>query len=138
VGNDIKTNSLGERTTLSDGNDISILDSKGRRAVSRNVLVPLLETTVLSDVVQVVSTDDNRSLHLGRDDLSLQDSSTDGDISSKGALLVDIRALNGSIGSLDSQTNVLDKAHGLGARRVDATLAGDKDSILLLVSLFVL
>lgn len=103
-----------------------------------NVLVPFLKTTVLLDVVQIVSSDNDRSLHLGGHDLSHQNSSTDGNISGEGALLVDVVSLSGSIGSLDSKTNVLHEAHGLLAGSLDAALASDENSILLLVRLFVL
>jgi len=106
--------------------------------VNSNVLVSLFESTVLSDVVKVVSSDDNCSLHLGGDDLSRKNSSSDGDISNKRALLVDEGSLNSGIGGLDSESNVLDEANGLLAGASDSTLAGYEDSILLLVCLFVL
>ena len=106
--------------------------------MSGNVLVTLFETTVLSNVMQVVSSHDNSSLHLGRDDLSLENSSTNRNISSERALLVDVGILNGRIGGLDTQTNVFDETHGLLSGRTDRALAGYKDGILLLVSLFVL
>mmetsp|Transcript_19250 Transcript_19250/g.47603 ORF Transcript_19250/g.47603 Transcript_19250/m.47603 type:complete len:205 (+) Transcript_19250:105-719(+) len=138
MGDNVESDRLGKRTALTNGDNISVLDSKSWRAVSGDVLVSFLVTTVLSDVVQVVSSDNDGSLHLGGHDLSLEDSSTDGDTSSEGALLVDIRSLNGGIGGLDTETNVLDEAHGLGARRLDSTLSCYKDGILLLVGLFVL
>jgi hypothetical protein len=50
--------------------------------------VALLVSVVLGNVVEVVTTDDEGTVHLGRDDLSGQDTSTDGDESSEGALLV--------------------------------------------------
>ena len=134
----VETDRLGKRAALSNGDDISVLDSKGRGAVGGNVLVSLLETTVLLNVVKVVSSDDDCSLHLGGDDLSNQNSSSDGNISSKWALLVDIVSLDGSVRGLDSKTNVLDETHWLLARSLDVALAGNEDCILLLVSLFVL
>lgn len=103
-----------------------------------NILVSLLKTTVLSDVVQIVSADDNCSLHLGRDHLSLEDSSTNRNISSEWALLVHVWVFNGGIRSLDAKSNVLHETHGLLAGRANGTLTSDKDGILLLVSLFVL
>jgi hypothetical protein len=114
VCDNVKANSLGKGAALTNGDDISILDCESRRAVGSDILVSLLVTTVLSDVVQIISADDDCSLHLGRDDLSLQNSSTDGNVSSEGTLLVNVASLNGGIGSLDSKTNVLDETHGLG------------------------
>lgn len=54
----------------------------------RDILVALLVTAVLGDVVQVVSADDQRPVHLGGDDGASQDASTDRDEAGEGALLV--------------------------------------------------
>jgi hypothetical protein len=138
VSNNVESDRLGKGTALSNGDNISFLDGKGRTAVGSNILVSLFETTVLSDVVKVISSYNDSSLHLGGDDLSGQNSSSNGDVSGKGALLVDEGSLNGGIGGLDSESNVLYETHGLLAGGTDGTLAGDKDGILLLVGLFVL
>ena len=76
VCDDVESNGLGKGTALSDGDNISCLDSEGRTAVGSDVLVSLFETTVLSDVVKVVSSHDDSSLHLSGDDLSSEDSSS--------------------------------------------------------------
>ena len=136
VGHHVEAHSLGKRTALSNGDNISLLDGKGRRAVGRNVLVTLFETTVLLDVVQVIPSDNNGVLHLGRNNLSVEDASSDGNISGKGALLVDVVTLNGGIGSLDSESDITNVTHGLLALAVtNGALAGDKDGILFLVCL---
>lgn len=54
----------------------------------------LLESLILFDVMQVVSPDDNRPLHLLTLHNSSQDSASDAYIASKGAFLVNIRTLN--------------------------------------------
>jgi hypothetical protein len=138
VGDNIETNGFGEGAALSDGDNITVLDSEGWGAMGGDVLVPFLKTTVLLDVVQVVSSDDDSPLHLGGHNLSIQNSSTDGNISGEGALLVNEAALNSRIRSLDSKTNVLDETQGLGTGRTYGTLSRNEDGILLLVSLFVL
>ena len=48
----------------------------------------LLVTGVLWDEVKVLATDDESAVHLGRDDGSGQDTSTDGDLAGEWALLV--------------------------------------------------
>ena len=101
--------------------------------MGRNVLVALFETTVLLNVVQVIPSDNNGVLHLGRNNLSVEDASSDGNISGKGALLVDVATLNGGIGSLDSESYITNVTHGLLALITNGALAGDKDSILFLV-----
>jgi len=62
--------------------------------VYRNVLVPLLKTPVLLDEVQIVTTDDNGSLHLHFANSTSQNSSTDVDEAGKGALLINISSID--------------------------------------------
>lgn len=100
--------------------------------------VTLFETTVLLDVVHVVSANNECSLHLGGDDNTSEHASTDGDISSEGALLVNISSLDGLGRCLDSQTDLFYVTHGLLAFISNGALAGDENGILLLVRLFVL
>ena len=140
MGDNIEQDSLGQRTALSNGHNITLLHAEAGAAMRMNILVTLLETTVLLDVMKVVPPDNNRALHLGRDDKSLKDLSTNGDIASEWTLLVDIISLDGGIGGLDTQSNILDPTHGLDILDVlgDTTLAGDENGILRLVGLFVL
>lgn len=71
------------------------------------VLVALLVSIVLGNVVKVVAANDNSSVHLSGDDGSSQDSSTDGNLASKGALLVDIVTINGLLGGLETKADIL-------------------------------
>ena len=64
---DVESNSLGERSALSDSHDITFSDSgECRGAVDGEVVVSLLKSVVLLDVMEIISSDDNGSLHLGR------------------------------------------------------------------------
>lgn len=90
----------------------------------------LLIAIVLFDVVQVVTTDYNGALHLGRDDLSSEDASTDRDVSGKGALLVNVGTADGSFGGLEAKTNILEPASSLALR--NDTLVVLEDGFLLL------
>ena len=137
MSDNIELDSLGQGAALSNGHNISLLNSEGRCAVGVDVLVTLLETTVLLDVVEVVATDDDGALHLGGDDESLQDLASDGNVTGEGALLVDVVALDRGIGGLDTKADILNPAHRLHLPGVGA-LAGDEDGILALVSLLVL
>ena len=130
MSHDVELNRLGQRTALSNGDNISLLNGEAGAAMRMNVLVTLLITLVLGDVVEVVTTNDNGALHLGGDDETLEDLSTDGNISSEGALLVDVGAFDGSIGGFDAKTNVFDPTHGLDLFSVNITLAGYENGIL--------
>lgn len=77
------------------------------REVHGHVLVALLEAVVLSDVVKVVSADDDGPLHLHFGHHARQDPPSNGDVTSKRAFLVNVGALDGLLWSLKAQTNVL-------------------------------
>ena len=85
---DVESNSLGERSALANGDLVSDFDSESGRAVDGQVLVSFLVSPVLGDEVQVVPSDDDGSVHLGGLDDTSQDSSSDGDVTGEGALLV--------------------------------------------------
>ena len=57
--------------------------------------------------MKVVSPDDDSALHLQLLDDAVEDSAADLDESGEGALLVDVVALLGLDGGLETQTNVL-------------------------------
>lgn len=66
----------------------STLTSESGADVDRELGMSSLVSVVLWNVVQVLSADDDRSAHLGRHDLSGQDTATNGDESGPWALLV--------------------------------------------------
>lgn len=74
------------------------------------VLVTLLETIVLLDVVQVVTTNDDSSGHLSGGYHASEDSSTDGNITGEGALLIDVSSGDGFLRGSEAKTDVLPPA----------------------------
>lgn len=63
----VEADGLGEGSALADGHDVTLLNTgEGGGAVSGQVLVSLLESVVLLDVMQVVSSDNDGSSHLSR------------------------------------------------------------------------
>jgi len=106
--------------------------------VNTNILMPLLEPPVLTDVMKVVTSDNNSPLHLGRNNKSFENSSANGHVSSEGALFINVVSFDGTVRSLNSKSNSADETHRLLALVADGALAGNKHSILLLVRVFVL
>lgn len=93
---------------LTNSDDITRLDTnKGGGAVSREVTVSLFVTVVLLHVVKIVTADDNGTLHLVRDNNTSEDTSTDGNASGEGALLINVVSSDGLLGSLEAKTNIL-------------------------------
>jgi hypothetical protein len=82
----IESNSLGKGSALADGDNVTLANvAETRRAVHWQVAMSLLESSVFRNVVQVISTDDNGSLHLVGDNHALKDTATDGNVASEGA-----------------------------------------------------
>jgi hypothetical protein len=57
--------------------------------------------------VEVVPSDDDSTVHLGRDDSTGKHTTTDRDKTNKRALLVNVRATDSLLRGLESETNVL-------------------------------
>ena len=70
--------------------------------MSSQVLVSLLETIVLLDVMEVITSQNDGSFHLAGGNYTLEDSSSDRDIGGEGALLVNILSLNSFCGGLET------------------------------------
>lgn len=106
--------------------------------MGRDIPVPLFETTVFDDVMQVVPSDNNGPLHLSRLDQTFQDTTTNGNITDKGALLVDVVSFDSGVRCLNAKTHATNETHGLLLGAANHTLSCNEYGILLLVSLFVL
>lgn len=84
----ISTYSLAQRSALSNGNLVTLLNTESWRNVRSQVLMSLLVSGVFGDEVEVLAADDDGTVHLGGDDGAGQDTATDRDHSGEGALLV--------------------------------------------------
>ena len=73
---------------MTDCDNITLLDTESWGNVGSQIAVSLLVSSVLGDEVEIFSSNDDGSVHLCRNDLAGQDSSSDGDHSSEWALLV--------------------------------------------------
>jgi hypothetical protein len=63
---------------------------------------------VFRDIVKIVSSDDNGSLHFGGDADAFQDSASDGDVAGEGAFLIDVGGFNGLFGGSEAESDVLE------------------------------
>jgi len=79
---------LAQRPALANCNLVTLLNTEGRGNVRREVLVALLISGVLGDVVEVLASDDEGSVHLGGDDGAGQDTASDRNKTGERALLV--------------------------------------------------
>ena len=107
----VEVHGFGEGSAFSDEDDISFFDCEGRRNVGRDIAMPLLVTVVFGNVVEIISSDHNCSLHLGGDDDPLEDLASDGDLAGEGALLIDIVGLDSFLGGLEAESYILVVSH---------------------------
>lgn len=93
---DVVSDGLGDWSALSDGKDITDSDSlESWGKMGGKVVMSLLESVIFLDVMEVISSQDDGSSHLGGKDDTLADSTSNGDIRSEWAFLVNISSLNG-------------------------------------------
>lgn len=67
LSHNVEADGLCEGTALTNGNDITDFESESGGAMGGDGLVTLLESVVLADVVEVITTDDDVPVHFGRD-----------------------------------------------------------------------
>ena len=99
----IETDGLGKRSAFTNDNSVTSLNFKARRAVSRDVRVTLFVTVIFGLVVEVISTDDDSSFHLSRFNNTREDSASDANLRSEGALLINITTNDSSFRSLEAK-----------------------------------
>jgi len=102
----VESHCLAQRSALSDGDDIALFSTERWAHVRGQVGVSLLISGVFGNEVEVLSADDQSSVHLGRDDASGEDTATDRDHTGEWALLVDICSLNSSLWCSETQTDI--------------------------------
>jgi len=104
----VESNSLCNWSALTNGDDITnsgSLENWGQ--MSWQVAMSLLESIVFFDVMQVVSSQNDSSVHLIRKDDSLEDSSSDGYFRCEWALLVNVHTIFCFERSLETETDFL-------------------------------
>ncbi len=68
----------------------------------------LFVSVVLGNVVKVISSDNDGSLHFSGDANTLEDSASDGDVAGEGAFLIDVSGFDGLFGSSEPKSDVLE------------------------------
>ena len=105
---DIEADSLAEGSAFTNHNNVSFLDGEGWWAVNWYVSVSLFVSVVLGHVVEVISSDDDGSLHLSWDADTLENSSSDWNVAGEWAFLIDVGRFDGLLGGSESESDVLE------------------------------
>ena len=104
--------------------------------MSGHVLVPLLESVVLLNVMEVISAEYNGTCHLVRENNSLKESATDRNRGSERTLVVDVLSSDSFLGGLEAKTNSLVVTRFGGLLSGQSFLGVLEDTELFLVSSF--
>ena len=102
----VEADGLGQWAALTDGNDITLVETEAWAEVGWDVLVSLFISLVLWNVVQVVAADDDATSHFVSTNDTTEDSATDADITGEWALVVDVGALDGFLRDFEAKTDV--------------------------------
>jgi len=106
--------------------------------VSGEGLMALLKSVVLLDEMEVIASDDDGSLHFVRDNNTLEDFASDGDVAGEGALVIDVIAFNGGLGGLEAKSDLLEVSDTGGSFLSLEFLGVKENTDLLLEGSFVL
>jgi hypothetical protein len=79
---------LAQRSALTDCDGVAFFNTESRGHVRGQVLVSLLISGVLGNEVEVFSSDDQGSVHLGGNDFASEDTASDGNHAGERAFLV--------------------------------------------------
>ena len=135
--NHVEPHGLGEGSALADSDDITDSGSlEGRGEMGGEIVMSLFESVVLFDVVEVISSDGDGPVHLVRENDTLEDSASDGHGRGEGALLVNVLALNGGLGSLEPEADFLVVPLSSEGFLSNQLLGVLEDSELFLIGLF--
>ena len=135
---EVETDSLAERSALTNDSDVTFLDWESWGAVNWDVSVSFFVSIVFRDVVKVISSDNNSSLHFGWDHDTLEDSSSDGDVAGEGAFLIDVGGFNGFLGGSESESDVLEISDAWSGLFSEEFFSVEEDRVLFLEWSFVL
>jgi len=102
---------------------------KSRAEMNSHIPMSLLKPVVLADIMKIVTTDDDGSLHLHLGDDSSQNPPSDRDISCEGAFLVDVGSIRRLAWSLEPKSDTVAPPQILGLL---GNLGIEEDSRLLL------
>ncbi len=109
IGNnfkDIKMNCFTKRSTFSYYNNISLFDWKSWGAVNRYISMSFFISIVFRNIMKVISSNNNSSLHLSRNTNSFKNFTSDRDVTSKWTFFINISWFNCLFGCFKSKTNV--------------------------------
>ena len=108
VFQNVEPDSFCKWSALSDGYNIPFLNiHEAGGAVYRDILVSLFKTSILADVLQIVSSNDHCPLHLIRNYHCFHDSSSDRHVSRKRALFVDVCSVNSLFRRFEAESDIL-------------------------------
>lgn len=92
----IESDSFRNWSTLTNGDNITFFNSESWRDVGSNILVSFFVSVIFWNVMQVISSDNDGTVHFGGNNSTGQDFTSDGNSTSEWTFFVNVRTFNGS------------------------------------------
>jgi hypothetical protein len=134
----VEADSLGEGAALADSHDVTDGETESGGLVASHGVMALFESVVLSDEMEVITTDDDVVCHFVGDNDTLENSASDANVSGERALVVNVVAFHGLLGSLETKSNLLVESNTAACLFGNEFFGVKEDADLLLVGFFVL
>ena len=99
-------NSLGEGSALTNHCDISFFNSESRGAVYRDIPMSLFISVVFRNIVEIISSHNNSSLHFVWDDDALENLTSDRNVRGEGTFFINVSWFNSFLWGSDTQSNI--------------------------------
>ena len=91
---------------MSDGDDVSDLNMECWGGMDSQSVMSFLKSVIFLDVMKVISSNSDASSHLGGDDDSLEDLSSNGNAGGEWALLIDVGSFDSGGRGLEAKANI--------------------------------
>jgi hypothetical protein len=134
----VEADSLGEGAALADSHDVTDGETESGGLVASHGVMALFESVVLSDEMEVITTDDDVVCHFVGDNDTLENSASNADVSGEGAFVVNVVALHSFLGSLEAESDFLVESNTGAGLFGDELFGVKEDTYLFLVGFFVL
>jgi hypothetical protein len=107
--NDVESNSLGDWSALTNSDDVTGSNTRESwGAVSGEVMMSLLESVILLDVMEVISSEGNSTGHLSAKNDTFENSTSDANGGGEWALFIDVSSLDGGLWGFETYIECLD------------------------------
>lgn len=130
--------SLSERSALTNDNDISFLNWESGWAVDWDISVSFFISIIFWNIMEIISSDNNGSLHLCWNYDSLKNLASNWDVTGEWALFINVFWFNSFFWCFEAKSDILEVSNSWWSLFSEEFLAVQEDVFLFLEGSFVL